>query len=76
MNPDLLLGGVAMPVTVPMRCAVCGSELFRVWDSMLPPLPLGRVRICRQCKRAVCRRHSKRVARDTFECVECAPTAK
>jgi len=40
-------------------------------DPMIPSIPLGRIRICGQCRHVVCRRHSVRVAKDEFVCVDC-----
>lgn len=55
-----------------MTCGVCGTELPTILDPMVPPIPLGRIRICVRCNRVVCRRHSKRVAGHEFLCTECA----
>ena len=62
---------VAGEPTVPWRCVVCDAPILDLRDPMMPPVPLGRLRTCRKCKRVVCRQHGKRVGRDAYECTEC-----
>lgn len=57
--------------TVSWRCAICGTEFPSLWNPMGLPIPLGRIRVCRQCRRVVCPRDSTKAGAEEYECVEC-----